>query len=204
MEWFIFTFLFFFFFFFFFIYSFLATIFFKFSTTIIFKSPKVIIFGNILIWNLSNLYNFEWNYSVIFSYKIHWFFLPSFIFLGYDYYSLTYHYPYLVFLLKNLSNFNLRDYYYLLENISDHNPIITPLGIFPQLAPPLNRRAPSILLASNAKQHLFVLLFLATATLIRTCQLWVSIEILGFGLYLCLWLLGLKRLSVPTNKRLGH
>ena len=102
-------------------------------------------------------------------------FLPSFFFfLGYDHYSLTYHYPFLIFLSKNLSNFNLRDYYYyyyLLENISDHNPIITPLGIFPQLAPPLNRRAPSILLASNAKQHLFVLLFLATATLIRTCQL---------------------------------
>ena len=111
---------------FFFIYSYLETIFFQILNHcfFFFKSPKAIIFGNIFIWNLSNLYNLEWNYSVIFSYKIHWFFLPSFIFLGYDYYSLTYHYPYLVFLLKNLSNFNLRDYYYLLENILDHNLVI--------------------------------------------------------------------------------
>ncbi len=36
-----------------------------------------------------------------------------FKFLSINYkYSLTYHYPFLIFLLKNLSNFNLRDYYY--------------------------------------------------------------------------------------------
>ena len=90
----------------------------------IFKSPKVITFGNILIWNLSNLYNLEWNYSLLFPYKIHSFFCLV-LFFSYDYYSLTYHYPFLIFILKNLSNFNLRDYYYyLLENILDHNLVI--------------------------------------------------------------------------------
>ena len=90
----------------------------------IFKSPKVITFGNILIWNLSNLYNLEWNYSLLFPHKIHSFFCLV-LFFSYDYYSLTYHYPFLIFILKNLSNFNLRDYYYyLLENILDHNLVI--------------------------------------------------------------------------------
>ena len=55
----------------------------------------------------------------------------------------------------------------------------------PLLAPPLNRRVPSIFLASNAS-HLFVLLFLDAATLISICQLWLRIGILGFGFWLCL------------------